>query len=74
MKPITKVFLVIGALLACFLVWELVFNDAGIIRTGYAAIADSVNGTWQDITGTDTNIIPEEILSEETLDEGNQVD
>ena len=34
MKPITKVFLGMGAVLACFLVWELVFNDAGIIRTG----------------------------------------
>lgn len=51
MKPIWKVFLIIGTLVFAFIVWELVFNDGGITQTVYNSLANAVNNTYQTITG-----------------------
>ena len=60
MSPIKKVFLVIGVLVLAFLIWQLVFNDGGVLITGWNAVADTVNGVWQKITGNSTStIVPE---------------
>lgn len=59
MSPIKKVFLIIGVLVLAFLVWQLVFNDGGVLQSGYNAIADTLNGTWQKITGGNSDILPE---------------
>lgn len=59
MKGLTKVGIVVGALLLILLVWALFFNDGGILTTAYNTLADSVNGVWQSITGnSDAKIIP----------------
>lgn len=60
MTPVKKVFLVIGMLVLAFLIWQLVFNDGGILVTWYNAFADLINGVWQKITGNSTSkIFPE---------------
>lgn len=60
MSTIKKVFLIIGVLVLAFLIWQLVFNDGGVIQTAYNAVADTINGTWQQITGdTSGEILPE---------------
>jgi hypothetical protein len=51
MKSIHKVFLVIAVLVLAFIAWSLFFNDGGILQTGYNAVGDSVNNTWQTVTG-----------------------
>jgi hypothetical protein len=51
MKPITKVFLIIGVLLLCFLVWTLVFDNGGVLALAWNAIATEVNDMYADITG-----------------------
>lgn len=58
MKPITKVFLIIGVLLLCFLVWSLVFEDGGVLALAWNAIANEVNGMYQDITGSNNELMP----------------
>lgn len=58
MKPVTKVFMVIGALAFCMLIWSVVFNQGGLIGTAWDAVADSVNTKWQSMTGTDGEIVP----------------
>ena len=58
MKPITKGFLIIGVLLLCFLVWSLVFEDGGVLALAWNAIANEVNGMYQDITGSTNELMP----------------
>ena len=58
-KTVKKVFLLIGTLVAIFLIWSLFFNDGGILRTGYNALANGVNGQWEKVAGTDQKILPE---------------
>lgn len=58
MKPIQKVFLIIAVLVLAFIIWQLFFNDGGILQSGYNAIADSINTTWQKITGGTGKILP----------------
>ena len=58
-KTVTKVFLLIGLLVVIFLVWSLVFNDGGIIRTGYNAIANGVNSQWEKVAGTGETLLPQ---------------
>lgn len=60
MKPITKVFIIIGALLLCLLVWSAVFNDGGLMRVAWNTMANTVNSQVQKVTGdSDTTLIPE---------------
>ena len=37
-KTVKKVFMLIGLLVVIFIAWQLVFNDGGILKTGYNAI------------------------------------
>lgn len=58
-KTVKKVFLLIGTLVAIFLIWALVFNDGGILRTGYNALAKGINGQWAKVAGSGQKILPE---------------
>lgn len=59
-KTVKKVFIVIGALVLCLLVWSLFFTDNGILVTAYNGIAKGVNGVWQNIAGDSADdLIPE---------------
>lgn len=57
-KTVKKVFIVIGALVLCLLVWSLFFTDDGILVTAYNGIAEGVNGVWENISGSDKELIP----------------
>lgn len=56
-KTVRKVFLILGTLVLCFLVWQLVFNKGGIIRTGYNSLADIVNTQYAKAAGKDQTIL-----------------
>lgn len=58
-KTVRKVFLILGTLVLCFLVWQLVFNKGGIIRTGYNSLADIVNTQYAKAAGKDKTILVE---------------
>lgn len=57
-KTVKKVFLLIGTLVAIFLIWTLFFNDGGILKTGYDALAKGINGQWEKVAGTGQKILP----------------
>lgn len=57
MKPITKVFLIIGTLALALILWGLFFNTGGIFHSVYNAIINPINTGWQSITGTTENLI-----------------
>lgn len=56
-KTVRKVFLILGTLVLCFLVWQLVFNDGGIIKTGYNALAKAVNTQYEKAAGSGQSIL-----------------
>lgn len=58
-KTVKKVFLLIGLLVLIFLIWQLVFNKGGIVRTVYKAMADGINDQWRKVAGGDHNLLPE---------------
>ena len=57
-KTVKKVFLLIGLLVLIFLIWQLVFNKGGIIKTGYNAIATGINKQWAKVAGSGQKILP----------------
>lgn len=57
-KSVRKVFLIVGTLVLVFLIWQLVFNDGGIVKTVYNAFVDGINGQWQKAAGGDSKLIP----------------
>ena len=57
-KTTIKVFGVIAVLVLIFLIWQLVFNDGGIIRTGYNAMANGINGQWEKVAGDGQTLLP----------------
>lgn len=57
-KTVKKVFLLIGTLVLIFLIWQLVFNKGGIVRTVYNAMADGINGQWAKVAGQNKKILP----------------
>ena len=58
-KTVIKVFGLIGVLVAVFIAWQLIFNDGGILRTGYSAIANGINTQWHKVAGNDADdLIP----------------
>lgn len=58
-KTVKTVFLLIGILVLIFLIWQLVFNDGGIIKTGYNALANGINGQWEKVAGSNAdNLLP----------------
>lgn len=58
-KTVRKVFLIIGTLVVIFLVWQLVFNEGGILKTMYNGIAEGINGQWKKVAGKDAELLPE---------------
>lgn len=56
-KTVKTVFLIIGVLVLIFIVWQLVFNDGGILKTGYNAMADGINGQWEKVAGSGKTIL-----------------
>lgn len=58
-KTIITVFVLIGVLLICALVWDMVFNDGGIISSVWNAIATPVNNAWKAIAPNGNDLIPE---------------
>lgn len=57
-KTIRKVFMIVGTLVLVFLIWQLVFNNGGIIKTGYNAIASGINTQWGKAAGEGNTLIP----------------
>lgn len=58
-KTVRTVFLLIGTLVAIFIAWQLIFNDGGILKTAYTALADGVNKQWAKVAGDNEKILPE---------------
>ncbi len=58
-KTVKNVFLLIGILVLIFLIWQMFFNEGGILHTGYNALANGVNEQWTKVTGTDDPLVPE---------------
>lgn len=57
-KTVKQVFLLIGILVLIFLIWQLVFNDGGIIKTMYMTLANGVNNQWSKVAGDNSSILP----------------
>ena len=56
---IKKVFLIIALLVLIFLIWQLFFNDDGILVTAYNSMAHGINEQYQEATGdTSRQILP----------------
>lgn len=58
-KTVKTVFLLIGTIVLIFIVWQLVFNDGGIIRTLYNAFVEGVNKQWHKVAGDDSTLLPD---------------
>lgn len=56
-KTVLKVFTIIGLLVGIFIAWQLIFNDGGILKTGYNALADGINGQWEKVAGSGETIL-----------------
>ena len=57
-KTVKTVFVLIGLLVLIFLIWQLFFNDNGILVTGYNAMANGINGQWAKVAGAGQTILP----------------
>ena len=57
-KTVLTVFGIIGAAVLALVVWQLVFNDGGIIKTAWNAVAGAVNTQWQKVGGKDSTLLP----------------
>lgn len=58
-KTVRKVFFLIATLVFVFLVWQLVFNDGGILKTVYNNIANGINGQWKKVAGQNATLLPQ---------------
>lgn len=58
-KTITKVFVILGIVVLCLIVWFFVFGNG--VASIYNGIQSVINGAWSDVAGSDADpIIPEE--------------
>lgn len=57
-KTVAKVFKLLALLVAIFLVWQIFFNNNGILVTAYNALADGINGQYAKVAGKDKVLIP----------------
>lgn len=57
-KTVKKVFMLVGLLVIIFIAWQLIFNDGGILKTGYNALANGVNAQWKKVAGDKSTLIP----------------
>lgn len=56
-KTVKKVFVLIGILVGIFIAWQLIFNDGGILKTGYNALANGINSQWAKVAGKGQTIL-----------------
>lgn len=56
-KTIRNVFIVIGVLLLCLIVWFFVFDNG--LQVCYNGVRTVVNGAWQTVVGGDAELLPE---------------
>ena len=54
---VKKVFMLIGLLVIIFLAWQLIFNEGGILRTGYNSLANGINSQWVKVAGSGQTIL-----------------
>lgn len=73
-KTVMKVFILIGILVVIFLAWTLIFNEGGILRTGYNAMAEGINGQWEKVAGDGQTILPLWAADGETNGQGFVMD
>lgn len=57
-KTVAKVFKLLALLVAIFLIWQIFFNDKGILVTVYNALADGINGQYAKVAGENAKILP----------------
>ena len=62
-----KVFLLIGTLVLIFLIWQLVFNDGGIVKTIYNSFANGVNKQWEKVAGGGEKITSLEMTKQQLV-------
>lgn len=56
-KTVLKVFVIIGLLVGIFIAWQLIFNDGGILKTGYNSMANGINSQWEKVAGSGQTIL-----------------
>lgn len=56
-KTVMKVFILIAILVGIFIAWQLVFNEGGILRTGYNSLANGINSQWVKVAGSGQTIL-----------------
>ncbi len=56
-KTVKKVFILVALLVGIFLAWQLVFNDGGILKTGYNAVASGINKQWEKAAGSGSQLV-----------------
>lgn len=54
---VKKVFVLIGLLVGIFIAWQLIFNDGGILKTGYNSMANGINKQWEKVAGSGETIL-----------------
>ena len=57
-KTVKKVFMVLALLVGIFLAWQLIFNDGGILQSGYNALASGINTQYARVAGQGRTLIP----------------
>lgn len=56
-KTVKNVFVLIGILVGIFLAWQLIFNDGGILKTGYNSLANGINSQWEKVAGSGETVL-----------------
>ena len=56
-KTVKKVFILVAILVGIFIAWELIFNNGGILRTGYNSLANGINKLWGKVAGSGETIL-----------------
>jgi len=56
-RVVYKVFALVGLLVIIFIGWQLLFNNGGILRTGYNSLVEGVNGQWEKVAGEGKTIL-----------------
>ena len=57
-KTVKKVFMLLALLVGIFLAWQLIFNNGGILQSGYNAIASGINDQYERVAGQGKSLIP----------------
>ena len=57
-KTVKTVFKLLALLVAIFLIWQLFFNDGGILQSVYNGIAEGINGQYAKVAGDNKKILP----------------